>query len=252
VPVNAATVPGGVPMPSRRGRRRAKLAALVVLTLGSTAVSVVAVQRSAGAVTHRQVITVSASSSTTTYAKVEAWQLQPDGVYKRVAGPWTGRIGAYGMGATRDNLARTPTGRYAIGPTFGIKANPGTTMPWFTVDRNDVWGGDPAYYPSYNRHVRCAPYTCPFRISGYSERLVNYPGVYDYAAFFQYNYNPPVVGRGAAFFLHVTDGRPTGGCVAVGRDQMTWLLRWMKPAQYPLIALGVGANAYNPIPNRRV
>jgi len=49
-------------MPSRRGRRRAKLAALVVLTLGSTAVSVVAVQRSAGAVTHRQVITVSASS----------------------------------------------------------------------------------------------------------------------------------------------------------------------------------------------
>ena len=40
--------------------------------------------------------------------------------------------------------------------------------------------------------------------------------------------------------------------VAVSRAEMIWLLRWMRPASYPLIALGVGANAYNPIPNRYV
>ena len=251
MPINPAGGPHHAPTAPRGRKHTRKVAAFLALVLGGTVVSV-AVQRSAGAVTNRQVLTVSASSSTTTYAKVEAWQLQSTGAYRRVGGPWTARIGAYGMGATRDGLARTPTGRYAIGPTFGIKPNPGTTMPWFTVDRNDVWGGDPLYYPSYNRHVRCAPYTCPFRISGYSERLINYPGLYDYAAFFQYNYNPPVVGKGSAFFLHVTNDRPTGGCVALGRDQLVWLLRWMKPASYPLIALGVGANAYNPIPNRYV
>ena len=31
---------------------------------------------------------------------------------------------------------------------------------------------------------------------------------------------------------------------------MIWLLRWLKPAYYPIIAIGVGSNAYNPIPNR--
>jgi L,D-peptidoglycan transpeptidase YkuD (ErfK/YbiS/YcfS/YnhG family) len=176
MPTSAAVAPVDLPSRPRRRVRLRTVAVLAVLALVSTVVSVVAVQRSAGAVTYRQVITVSAGSSTSTYARVEAWQLQSNGAYKRVAGPWTARIGANGMGATRDGLARTPTGRYAIGPTFGIKPNPGTTMPWFTVDRNDVWGGDPAYYPSYNRHVRCAPYTCPFRISGYSERSSTTPG----------------------------------------------------------------------------
>lgn len=222
-----------------------------MLVLGGTAVTVV-VAGSAGAVTHRQVITVSASSATSTSATVQVWQLQSNGTYKRVAGPWAAHIGASGMGATREGISRTPVGQFAIGPTFGIRPNPGTTMPWFTVDRNDVWGGDTAYPPSYNRHVRCAPYTCPFRISGHSERLSDYPGVYDYAAFFQYNYNPIVVGNGSAFFLHVTNGRATGGCVAVSRAEMVWLLRWMKPASYPMISIGVGANAYNPIPKRSV
>jgi L,D-peptidoglycan transpeptidase YkuD (ErfK/YbiS/YcfS/YnhG family) len=236
-------------MDGRRRRLVRRLAGFLAVTLAATAVSVVLAGR-AGAVTHRQVITVSAGSPTSTSATLEAWQLQSNGVYKRVAGPWTARIGSQGMGATREGLSRTPVGQFAIGPTFGIKANPGTAMPWFTVDRNDVWGGDTAYPPSYNRHVRCAPYTCPFRISGHSERLINNPGSYDYAAFFQYNYHPIVVGKGSAFFLHVTNGRPTGGCVAVSRTQMVWLLRWMKPASDPMISLGIGANAYQPVPKR--
>lgn len=231
--------------------RPRRLAAFLALVLGSTALTVVLAGR-AGAVTHRQVITVRADSSASTVATVEAWQLESDGTYKRVGGPWAAHIGAQGMGVAREGLSRTPTGRFAIGPTFGIKANPGTAMPWFTVDRNDVWGGDTAYPPSYNRHVRCAAYACPFRITGHSERLINYPGVYDFAAFFQYNYNPIVVGNGSAFFLHVTDGRPTGGCVAVSRAEMIWLLRWMKPASSPIIALGVGAAAYNATPKRTV
>jgi L,D-peptidoglycan transpeptidase YkuD (ErfK/YbiS/YcfS/YnhG family) len=38
-----------------------------------------------------------------------------------------------------------------------------------------------------------------------------------------------VPGAGSAFFLHVSSGRPTAGCVAVPRSNMVDLLRWLKP-----------------------
>jgi L,D-peptidoglycan transpeptidase YkuD (ErfK/YbiS/YcfS/YnhG family) len=54
-----------------------------------------------------------------------------------------------------------------------------------------VWAGDPLAPTYYNRHVRCAPYTCPFRVTGYSERLINYPHSYAYAMFIGYNAPTP-------------------------------------------------------------
>ncbi|WP_369137788.1 L,D-transpeptidase family protein [Modestobacter versicolor] len=47
-------------------------------------------------------------------------------------------------------------------------------------------------------------------------------------------------GAGSAFFLHVTDGAPTAGCVAVDRAAMQQLLRWLDPAATPVISIGVG------------
>jgi L,D-peptidoglycan transpeptidase YkuD (ErfK/YbiS/YcfS/YnhG family) len=210
----------------------------------------------AGAVptTAGQVVTVSAPTSTSTYATVEAWSRQADGRYRRVARFPSARIGAKGMGTTREGLSRTPTGRYRLTQPFGIKANPGVTTSYFQVDRNDVWTGSTGSV--INQHRRCAPGTCP---SGYGalERLSNYPGSYNYAVFIGYNAPAPygtgaVTGKGSAFFLHVKNSAATGGCVAVSESQMVWLLRWFRSAAHPIIAIGVGNNAYNPIPNRYV
>ena len=44
----------------------------------------------------------------------------------------------------------------------------------------------------------------------------------------------------------------TAGCVAVAASELVWLMRWFRSAAGPIIAIGVGANAYNPIPNRYV
>ena len=33
-------------------------------------------------------------------------------------------------------------------------------------------------------------------------------------------------------------------------SQLRWLLRWFRSAANPIIAIGVGANAYNPTPRR--
>jgi L,D-peptidoglycan transpeptidase YkuD (ErfK/YbiS/YcfS/YnhG family) len=85
-----------------------------------------------------------------------------------------------------------------------------------------------------------------------SERQAAAGPVYTFAAVINYNRWPSVRGAGSAFFLHVTNGRPTAGCVAIPRANLVWLLRWLKPAQRPIISLGVGARAYLPIPSRSV
>ena len=206
------------------------------------------------ATTAGQVVTVSAPTSTSTYATVEAWSRQADGRYKRVAYFPSARIGAKGMGSTYEGLSRTPTGRYRLSQPFGIKPNPGVTTSYFQVDRNDVWTGSTGSV--INEHRRCAPGTCPSSYGNF-ERLINYPGQYNYAVFIGYNAPVPygtgaVAGKGSAFFLHVKNSSATGGCVAVSESQMIWLLRWLRSAASPIIAIGVGNNAYNPIPNRYV
>ena len=231
---------------------------VVGLTVGGVlalvAALVVGPSSPAGAVatTAGQVVTVSAPSATSTYATVEAWARQSDGRYKRVAYFPSARIGAQGMGTTSEGLSRTPTGRYRLTQPFGIKPNPGVTTSYFQVDRDDVWTGSTGTV--INQHRRCAPGTCPASYGGI-ERLSNFPGSYDYGVFIGYNAPAPygtgaIRGKGSAFFMHVKNSSATAGCVAVSAAQMVWLLRWFRSASGPIIALGIGANAYNPIPNR--
>jgi L,D-peptidoglycan transpeptidase YkuD (ErfK/YbiS/YcfS/YnhG family) len=62
--------------------------------------------------------------------------------------------------------------------------------------------------------------------------------VYDYAV--NIAVNPSIPGRVAGIFLHVTDGNPTWGCVAIGRDEMRSVLTWLDPSASPAITIGVG------------
>ena len=225
----------------------------VVLAVVVGVVGVVQVRR-AGAVVHAQWVTVSAPTSTSTYATVEAWELQPDGRYQRVAYFPSARVGSAGVGAAREGLSRTPTGRYSLSQPFGIKPNPGVRTSYFQVDRNDVWTSSTGSV--INQHRRCAPGACPTSY-GQVERLSSYPGSYDYGVFIGYNAPYPYgtgafPGRGSAFFLHVKNASATDGCVAVAASEMLWLMRWFRSSAAPMIAVGVGTAAYNPIPNRYV
>jgi L,D-peptidoglycan transpeptidase YkuD (ErfK/YbiS/YcfS/YnhG family) len=206
----------------------------------------------AAATTAGQVVTVSAPSATSTTATVEAWARQADGRYKRVAYFPGARIGSAGMGPTSEGLSRTPTGRYKLTQPFGIKPNPGVSTSYFKVDANDVWTGSTGSV--INQHRRCAVGTCPASY-GSIERLSQFTGSYDYGVFIGYNAPAPygtgaARGKGSAFFLHVKNSTPTAGCVAVTAAQMIWLLRWFRSTAGPIIALGIGTNAYNPIPRR--
>jgi L,D-peptidoglycan transpeptidase YkuD (ErfK/YbiS/YcfS/YnhG family) len=71
-----------------------------------------------------------------------------------------------------------------------------------------------------------------------SEHLITHTGLYDYALVINYNMNPAVPYRGAGIFLHVSNGRPTAGCVSVPKATLVTLLRWLKPSAHPRIAIG--------------
>jgi L,D-peptidoglycan transpeptidase YkuD (ErfK/YbiS/YcfS/YnhG family) len=176
-----------------------------------------------------QVVTVVAPTRTSQLAQLRAFELT-GGVWRRVLGPLTVRVGAMGVGKTNESLSRTPAGDFPLTGAFGRRANPGTTMPYFRTDALDWWDSNPTS-PTYNRHVRRT--TSP---GGNSENLYRAGAVYDHAIVIGYN-QARVPGAGSAIFLHVSNGRATGGCVATDVGTVVKLLRWLRPAARPQIRI---------------
>lgn len=161
--------------------------------------------------------------------------------YQRVGQQWTtmvgptpANVGELGVGAPGDGVHRTPAGTFAFDQAFGRQPDPGTKMPYFQANQHDWWDEDPQS-PTYNTHTRG-----PAGPSSIAENLYDSGPVYDYAV--NITVNPRrIPGRVSGIFLHVTDGSPTWGCVAIGRDEMRTVLKWLDPSADPRITIGVGS-----------
>ena len=86
---------------------------------------------------------------------------------------------------------------------------------------------------------------------GSGNPLVNRGKLYDSGPVYDYAVNIAVnpqriPDRVARIFLHVTDGNPTWGCVAIGRDEMRSVLTWLDPSASPQITIGVGTPSLAP------
>lgn len=159
--------------------------------------------------------------------------------WKAVLGPTQAKVGELGVGAPADGVYRTPEGTFGFDQAFGRQPNPGTKMPYFQATKQDWWDED-ADSPTYNTHVHSAKSP-----SGIVENLYDSGPVYDYAV--NIASNPQrIPGKVAGIFLHVTDGNPTWGCVAIGRDEMRSVLNWLDPAASPQITIGVGTPSLVP------
>jgi L,D-peptidoglycan transpeptidase YkuD (ErfK/YbiS/YcfS/YnhG family) len=110
-------------------------------------------------------------------------------------------------------------------------------MPYFVAGPADWWVSD-ATSPDYNTHQTCSG-SCPFN-SAAGENLYQAGFVYRYAVVIDYNRFPVRAGAGSAFFLHVTDGGPTAGCVSVPEGTVVSILSWLRPSAHPRILIGVG------------
>lgn len=192
--------------------------------------------------TASQVITVVARNASATTAQLREWTKVPGG-WQPVSANIPANLGTAGLTAhPSESLSATPIGSFTLTQAFGHDANPGTALPYLRTTPDDWWISEPG--PLYNTHQRCAS-NCGFDTSSSAsnpnEHLYYETPYYDYAVVIDYNTAPRITpGAGSAFFLHVTTGAPTQGCIAIPVDDLLPLMRWLNPADTPRIVIGIG------------
>ncbi len=188
-----------------------------------------------------RILTVTASSSRSTTATLQPWDKAPGGGWLKHGSPILAHVGADGLSsAASESRSATPIGSFTLTQAFGAYADPGTALPYFQTNSADWWISQVG--PLYNTHQHCAS-GCGFTHGAPNEHLAYELPYYRYAVVIDYNTrNAPGgvrPGRGSAFFLHVTDGRATAGCVAIAQSRLTPVMRWLTPATHPRILIGV-------------
>ena len=135
-----------------------------------------------------------------------------------------GRSGTCAAADKREGDGCTPLGSWPVRGVLlrrGKVAGDGIRLPWRWVREGDGWSDDPAD-PAYNRPVHLPR-------SHSAESLLREDDAYDVIVVLGHNDAPPVPGQGSAIFFHLSEGRPTAGCVAVEREDMLKLLALLAP-----------------------
>jgi L,D-peptidoglycan transpeptidase YkuD (ErfK/YbiS/YcfS/YnhG family) len=188
-----------------------------------------------------RVITVKASSYGSTIATLQAWTAAPGGGWLKHGYPILAHVGSDGLStAPSETRSASPVGSFTLTQAFGAYGNPGTALPYFKTNSSDWWISQSG--PLYNTHQHCAS-GCGFTRGAPNEHLAYELPYYRYAVVIDYNTrNAPGgvhQGRGSAFFLHVTDGHATAGCVAISQANLVSLMKWLTPGARPRILIGV-------------
>ncbi|MEP7178711.1 MAG: L,D-transpeptidase family protein, partial [Pseudonocardiales bacterium] len=136
-----------------------------------------------------------------------------------------------------ESLPATPVGSFTLTEAIGRNPNPGTALPYVRTTPADWWISQSG--PLYNTLQRCTR-ACGFTQGDPNEHLYYLTPFYNYAVVIDYNRAPATPGAGSAFFLHVTDGAPTAGCVAIPQADLVDLMAWLTPAAQPRILIGLG------------
>ena len=186
----------------------------------------------------RQLITVEAVTTRTTYAAARIWR-RSGSCWTAVGGPYSARVGRNGLRVDRrEGDGTTPIGTFPIGATmYGNSPNPGVRFRYVRLHCGDWWVEDPRS-PAYNtfQRLRCGVRP-PFKVT--TPDMSNDRHAYAHLAVVEFNMHPVVPGRGSGIFLHAQTGSPTNGCVSLRRPDLVHVLRWLSPAASPWIAIVV-------------
>ena len=139
-----------------------------------------------------------------------------------------GFVGKNGLCADEDHkegCAQTPVGVYSFNRAFGIAADPGCAIPYFQVNENTYWSGDPDR--QYNQMVDIRD--VPDLVMDDSEHILDYEYQYQYCLNISFN-EDGTPGRGSAIFLHCLGPvKPwTGGCVAIPENIMKIVMQYVQ------------------------
>jgi len=188
-----------------------------------------------------QLLTVTAGSTSSTEGTLQAWR-KVSGGWRKVGEAAHAWLGADGLTShASESRSATPIGSFTLTYAFGHDTDPGTALPYRHTTPGDWWISQAG--PLYNTMQSCAS-NCSFTRGDPNEHLYYETPYYNYAVVIDYNTrNAPGgvrQGAGSAFFLHVSVGAPTAGCISIEQDRLIGLLRWLTPRAHPRILIGVG------------
>lgn len=143
-----------------------------------------------------------------------------------------GKGGFANLGEKVEGDKKSPQGLYPIGLFFSKNAFE-SKNPAIRLTAEDKWIDDPNH-PDYNKWIRGATTAKSY------ENLLLKTSVYDYILVVNYNMNPIVPRKGSAIFLHVWASKLIGtmGCVALEKNDVETILRWLNPFLKPQILMG--------------
>jgi L,D-peptidoglycan transpeptidase YkuD (ErfK/YbiS/YcfS/YnhG family) len=178
--------------------------------------------------------------------------------WSSVLAPWRAEIGSGELVNIRHfGDHATPTGVFNIGlRMYGNESNPGGLhYAYHQLVCGDWWDEDP-YSSQYNQFVHAPCGTTP-SFASWSEALWSETRAYPSLAVLQTNNNPTVSGSnapGAGIFLHHWMNAPTEGCIALPLADLLQVLRWLNPAEHPVIEIGTDAEvgSHGSAPDQRV
>ena len=159
-----------------------------------------------------------------TTAYVSMHQRDENGAWMQVLST-PGYVGKNGLCLDADHkegCGQTPVGVYHFNRAFGIAPDPGCAIPYFQVNGDTYWSGDPNYH--YNEMMDINDY--PALAMDDSEHIVDYEFQYQYCLNISFN-EEGTPGRGSAIFLHCLGPiKPwTGGCVAIPENIMKLVMQ---------------------------
>lgn len=149
----------------------------------------------------------------------------------------SGYVGDKGVGTTREGLHKSPKGMWNLGVGESGDVVAFGTHPWdhynsmkmnyvdISQQKPHYWGGRGNKYSKTNPGEPC-------------EEISKYTTAYEYAVIIGYNYGATYQnGGGTCFFLHVSTGVPTWGCVSLPKADMKWVMEWLASDKNPKIVI---------------
>ena len=151
---------------------------------------------------------------------------------------------------TYEGSVTTPLGKFNLGIAFGTH-DLNINYPYIKISSSHYWVDDPnsKYYNnlvSLNEYINTFKY--PYIVNtnqkefSSAEHLIDYPKQYEYAIYIEYNVDGEKyddgVGKGSAIFLHcLGDKGYTGGCVAIPKEEMLFILIFLDRNRHPQIII---------------
>lgn len=149
-----------------------------------------------------------------------------------------------------ESSIKTPLGHFNLGIAFGTH-DLNINYPYIKINENLYWIDDvnSKYYNkliSLNNKINT--YNYPYIINTdkkefvSAEHLIDYPKQYEYAVNIEYNINGEKyengIGKGSAIFLHcLGDKGYTGGCIAISKEDMLFVLNFLNRNKKPQILI---------------